>query len=72
MDARNYTDAIWMLKALHIDQFYLMSNNPLKIKALTDSGFTFNILQVPVTSNEKNKQYLNDKIELGKHTLKLN
>ncbi len=72
MDARNYTDAIWMLKALHIDQFYLMSNNPLKIKALTDSGFTFHILQVPVTSNEKNKQYLNDKIELGKHTLKLN
>ncbi len=71
MDARNYTDAIWMLKALHIDQFYLMSNNPLKIKALTDSGFTFHILQVPVTSNEKNKQYLNDKIELGKHTLKL-
>lgn len=71
-DARNYIDATWMLKAMHIDDFYLMSNNPLKIKALTDAGFTFNILQVPVTSNEKNKQYLNDKIELGKHTIKFN
>lgn len=71
-DARNYIDATWMLKAMHIDDFYLMSNNPLKIKALTDAGFTFNILQVPVTSNEKNTQYLNDKIELGKHTIKFN
>jgi 3,4-dihydroxy 2-butanone 4-phosphate synthase/GTP cyclohydrolase II len=71
-DARNYIDASWMLKAMHIDDFYLMSNNPLKIKALTDAGFTFNILQVPVTSNEKNAQYLNDKIELGKHTIKFN
>ena len=71
-DARNYIDATWMLKAMHIDDFYLMSNNPLKIKALTDAGFTFNILQVPVTSNEKNAQYLNDKIELGKHTIKFN
>jgi 3,4-dihydroxy 2-butanone 4-phosphate synthase/GTP cyclohydrolase II len=71
-DARNYIDASWMLKAMHIDDFYLMSNNPLKIKALTDAGFAFNILQVPVTSNEKNTQYLNDKIELGKHTIKFN
>ena len=71
-DARNYIDATWMLKAMHIDDFYLMSNNPLKVKALTDAGFTFNILQVPVTSNEKNAQYLNDKIELGKHTIKFN
>jgi 3,4-dihydroxy 2-butanone 4-phosphate synthase/GTP cyclohydrolase II len=71
-DARNYIDATWMLKAMHIDDFYLMSNNPLKIKALTDAGFIFNILQVPVTSNEKNTQYLNDKIDLGKHTIKFN
>jgi len=71
-DARNYIDATWILKAMHIDDFYLMSNNPLKIKALTDAGFIFNILQVPVTSNEKNTQYLNDKIDLGKHTIKFN
>lgn len=71
-DARNYTDAIWLLKAIKLDDFYLMSNNPQKINALSDAKFSFTILQVPVTSNNSNQQYLKDKIELGKHTLKLN
>ena len=71
-DARKYTDAIWLLKAIKLDDFYLMSNNPQKINAFTDAKFSFTILQVPVTSNNSNQQYLKDKIELGKHTLKLN
>ncbi len=71
-DARNYIDAIWLLKAIKLDDFYLMSNNPQKINALSDAKFSFTILQVPVTSNNSNQQYLKDKIELGKHTLKLN
>lgn len=71
-DARNYTDAIWLLKAIKLDDFYLMSNNPQKINAFSDAKFSFTILQVPVTSNNSNQQYLKDKIELGKHTLKLN
>jgi 3,4-dihydroxy 2-butanone 4-phosphate synthase/GTP cyclohydrolase II len=71
-DARKYTDAIWLLKAIKLDDFYLMSNNPQKINAFSDAKFTFNILQVSVTSNNSNQQYLKDKIELGKHTLKLN
>jgi GTP cyclohydrolase II len=49
-----------------------MSNNPQKINAFSDAKFSFTILQVPVTSNNSNQQYLKDKIELGKHTLKLN
>ena len=71
-DARNYKDAIWLLKAIKLDDFYLMSNNPQKINAFSDAKFSFTILQVPVTSNNSNQQYLKDKIELGKHTLKLN
>lgn len=71
-DARNYIDAIWLLKAIKLDDFYLMSNNPQKINAFSDAKFSFTILQVPVTSNNSNQQYLKDKIELGKHTLKLN
>lgn len=71
-DARKYTDAIWLLKAIKLDDFYLMSNNPQKINAFSDAKFSFTILQVPVTSNNSNQQYLKDKIELGKHTLKLN
>jgi GTP cyclohydrolase II len=49
-----------------------MSNNPEKINALTKAGFSFNILQVGVTTNSHNQQYLSDKIEIGKHTIKLN
>lgn len=71
-EGRNYIDAIWMLKAMHIDDFYLLSNNPDKKGALEIAGFTFNILQVGVTPTSHNKQYLSDKIELGKHTIKFN
>ena len=71
-DQRNYIDAIWMLKALHINDFYFMSNNPDKVNALTKAEFTFNILQVGVTQTDHNQQYLSDKIEIGKHTIKFN
>ena len=71
-DNRNYTEAIWMLKALSIDDFYLLSNNPDKINAITKAGFLFNILQVGVTQTTHNQQYLSDKIEIGKHTIKFN
>jgi len=71
-DARTYINAIWILKALHINNFYLMSNNPDKIAALTKSGLIFNILQVPVSSTVHNQKYLSDKIEIGKHSIKFN
>lgn len=71
-EGRTYQEAIWMLKAKHIDDFYLISNNPEKIKALTQAAFSFNILQVPIKSNLHNQQYLAAKIEIGKHTIKLN
>jgi 3,4-dihydroxy 2-butanone 4-phosphate synthase / GTP cyclohydrolase II len=71
-DARNYIDAIWLLKAQHIDDFYLMSNNPEKANALINAGFKFNILQVGVTTTIQNQQYLDDKVEIGKHTIKFN
>ena len=71
-DNRNYTEAIWMLKALSINDFYLLSNNPDKINAITKAGFLFNILQVGVTQTTHNQQYLSDKIEIGTHTIKFN
>ena len=71
-DNINYTEAIWMLKALSINYFYLLSNNPDKINAITKAGFLFNILQVGVTQTTHNQQYLSDKIEIGKHTIKFN
>lgn len=71
-DNRNYLEAIWILKALSIDEFYLLSNNPEKVDALTKAGFSFNILQVGITATSHNQQYLTDKIEIGKHTIKFN
>jgi 3,4-dihydroxy 2-butanone 4-phosphate synthase/GTP cyclohydrolase II len=71
-DNRNYLEAIWMLKALSINDFYLISNNPEKVDALTKAGFSFNILQVGITATSHNQQYLTDKIEIGKHTIKFN
>jgi 3,4-dihydroxy 2-butanone 4-phosphate synthase/GTP cyclohydrolase II len=71
-DKRNYVDAIWILKALHIDQFQFISNNPEKIDALKKAGFDFEVIQVASTSNDHNLKYLSDKIELAKHTLKFN
>ena len=48
-DNRNYTEAIWMLKALSINDFYLLSNNPDKINAITKAGFLFNILRTKIS-----------------------
>jgi len=71
-DKRNYVDAIWILKALHIDHFQFISNNPEKIDALKKAGFDLDVIQLASASNEHNVKYLSDKIELAKHTLKFN
>lgn len=69
-DNRNFTDAIWMLRDLALDQFELISNNPVKIEALQEAGFKFEVKQLPVEANPYNQQYLDDKINLGNHRLK--
>jgi GTP cyclohydrolase II len=69
-DNRNFTDAIWMLRDLALGEFELISNNPVKIEALQEAGFKFVVKQLPVQANPYNQQYLDDKINLGKHRLK--
>lgn len=70
-DKRNYIDAIWILKALQIDHFNLITNNPEKIQALRTAGFSFQVLQVGVQASNFNQQYLLDKLEMGKHSIKI-
>lgn len=70
-DNRSFTDAIAMLSALDIGAFELISNNPSKINALQEAGFRFVVKQLPVEANPYNQQYLDDKIKLGNHRLKL-
>lgn len=69
-DKRNYIDAVWILKALNIDQFQFISNNPEKIEALKKAGFNFEIIQLSTTSNDYNFKYLSDKVALANHTIK--
>ena len=71
VDSRSYQDAIWILKKIAIDNFELISNNPLKVTALKEAGFTFDLLQIEATLNDYNKNYLKDKISIGYHTIKL-
>ena len=71
-DKRNYIDAIWILQALHVDQFKLISNNPEKIEILKKAGFNFEVIQLTSKSNDHNFKYLTDKIQLAQHTIKLN
>lgn len=70
-DDRNYQDAIWILKKLSIDNFELITNNPLKSKALKLAGFNFEIVQVEATITNHNINYLKDKIAIGNHSIKL-
>jgi GTP cyclohydrolase II len=42
----------------------------VKIGALQEAGFKFVVKQLPVQANPYNQQYLDDKINLGKHRLK--
>jgi 3,4-dihydroxy 2-butanone 4-phosphate synthase/GTP cyclohydrolase II len=70
-DDRNYQEAIWILKKLSIDNFELITNNPLKSKSLKLAGFNFEILQVEATISNHNINYLKDKIAIGNHSIKL-
>ena len=71
-DKRNYIDAIWILKALHVDQFKLISNNPEKIEILKKAGCNFEVIQLASKTNDHNFKYLSDKIHFAQHTIKIN
>ncbi len=68
-DARDYQDAVWILKKLEIETFDLITNNPKKIAALKNAGFNFNQIQVALPSNTHNKKYLKEKVDLAHHNI---
>jgi len=68
-DLRNFSVAVDILKALHISQCRLNTNNPKKMKALEDAGISIKEL-VPSLSepNPHNDHYLRTKFHsLGHH-----
>lgn len=69
-DARTYEEAVDMLNDLGIDSVNLMTNNPLKVKALEDSNIKVNkrvALEIPAIP--ENYNYLKTKKDLMGHML---
>jgi 3,4-dihydroxy 2-butanone 4-phosphate synthase/GTP cyclohydrolase II len=67
VDARDYTVAVQILRDLGIQQLRLMTNNPLKMRALEQSGLTITervpLMSAPTSDNER---YLHAKeLKLG-------
>ncbi len=68
---RSYLDAVEILKFLEVNDFKFISNNPDKIQSLLDAAFVFEQMQTPAFVTVENKKYLEDKVRLAHHQLKL-
>ena len=71
VDDRNYDDAIAILKMLGYTSITLITNNPLKEAAVKAAGITFTTQHVPAKANQHNQAYLDAKINIGHHHIKL-
>jgi len=71
-DLRDFTVAGQMLEALNISTLKLMTNNPIKAKALTDYGLTVD-KEVNTSTHIKdgNEDYLKAKVDYAGHKLDL-
>jgi len=72
VDARQYDIAIDIMKDLDIQSIRLLTNNPLKIKALEDSQITI-LERIPIIikPKEENKFYLQTKQQVMGHLFNL-
>jgi len=71
-DLRDFTEAGQMLEALNISTLKLMTNNPIKVKALIDYGLTVE-KEVNTSTHVKdgNEDYLKAKVDNAGHKLNL-
>ncbi len=71
-DLRDFTEAAQMLEALGVNKIHLVTNNPKKIRELSEYGIE--IAEVVNTSahiKDGNENYLKAKVSHGKHHLKV-
>lgn len=71
IDARNYDDAISILKILGYTSITLITNNPAKEEAVKAAGIAFTTHHINASVNEYNKAYIDAKINIGQHHIKL-
>ena len=68
IDARDWSDAIAIVKALQITAVQLLTNNPNKVAALKGAGITVTQKPLVVVSNKFNEKYLATKEEKLGHS----
>lgn len=71
LDARNYDDAISILKILGYTSITLITNNPAKEEAVKSAGIAFTTHHISASVNAHNKAYIDAKINIGQHHIKL-
>ena len=68
VDSRDWSEAIAILKNLNLASIKLLTNNPEKVKAVTDGGIACEQISLSVEPNEFNKKYLATKADRLGHT----
>ena len=68
IDARDWNDAVAIVKALQITAVQLLTNNPNKVAALKNSGITVTQKPLVIASNKFNEKYLATKEEKLGHS----
>ena len=63
IDARDWSEAIAVLKNLGVKAITLLTNNPEKVRAVTESGIACNQRSLTIDANEYNEKYLTTKAE---------
>lgn len=71
LDARTYDDSISILKILGYTSITLITNNPAKEEAVKAAGITFTTHHISASVNAHNKAYIDAKINIGQHHIKL-
>ena len=68
IDARDWSGAIAIVKALGLQELTLLTNNPNKVQALHDSGIVVTQINLTVVPNSFNEKYLATKEEKLGHS----
>ena len=68
VDSRDWSEATAILKNLNLASIKLLTNNPEKVKAVTDGGIACEQVSLTITPNEFNKKYLATKADRLGHS----
>lgn len=70
-DLRDFTEAAQMLEALGVSKIRLVTNNPKKIRELSEYGIEISeVVNTSAHIKDGNENYLKAKVSHGKHNLK--